>query len=675
MSLLLEMAGMERNYRSPIEDDFVTIINSLCCRDPAVFDRILTLADEMDILAEAVLAISCEPQKYVLRNGGRLSERCFSTLGCKETRFEFYCRGKLYEKGIGVPVDLQLAAQHYEWGAYQECPLSQSSLGYCNMLLGKDPEQAIIMSRVAAEQGNAVSQFYLGRCLEIAGQLEESVEAYKAAVQQGLPEAMCSLGSCYEFGRGVTADEEQAFQFYLAGAKLGDSQAQCSAGLFYEQGKGTQTDFENAVYWFCQAAANHNPTGHNYLGRCHQLGQGTSCNIELAVHHYRLSFNLGLKEAEDNLVVCYAEHDQFHPRDEAVRLHALATKMGLVVAQTRHSPLEDEFTSIINRLSCRDPIMLERIMLLVDETKDPLAEALLAIGYFTQDYVQKKDVERGIALANKCFSWLLRRETRCSYFCLGKVYEQGIGLPVDGERGAHYFRLGSELDCPVCQSALGYYFTKKDPQEAMRLLKLVAEQDQDYATGIYYFGCCLEAAGQLQEAVEVYQVAATHGNPNAMRDLAACYEFGRGVEVDEHRAFQLYHASAHLGDSQAQSSVGSCYQQGRVVRQDYIDAFHWFSLSAANEDPNGIYSLGLCFELSWGTPPNVEMAFRCYLLTSNMGLGAAHYRLAACYESGCGVAQNLFAAISHYSIASDYGIPSAQREVDRIVASFYGHLC
>lgn len=85
--------------------------------------------------------------------------------------------------------------------------------------------------------------------------------------------------------------------------------------------------------------------------------------------------------------------------------------------------------------------------------------------------------------------------------------------------------------------------------------------------------------------------------------------------------------------------------------------------------------LGCVLSLSWGTPPNVEMAFRCYLLTSNMGLGAAHYRLAACHESGCGVAQNLFAAISHYSIASDYGIPSAQREVDRIVASFYGHLC
>jgi TPR repeat protein len=80
--------------------------------------------------------------------------------------------------------------------------------------------------RMAAEQGSAQGQFFLGYCYSggkgVAQDFAEAIKWYRKSSDQNYPAAQMRLGDCYFLGQGVTKDKVEAVKWYHKAAERGD---------------------------------------------------------------------------------------------------------------------------------------------------------------------------------------------------------------------------------------------------------------------------------------------------------------------------------------------------------------------------------------------------------------------------------------------------------------------
>ena len=148
-------------------------------------------------------------------------------------------------------------------------------LGYCSGQVVKQnyPKALYWFYEVAKQKGvnkvivekirwiaskDADAQFLLGKCYSegqgVATNLEEAVNWYRKAAEQGNAKAQYSLGDCYEYGYGVTKNETEAANWYRKAAEQGNAKAQYNLGVCYRNGIGIERDLKDAAKWFCRAA-------------------------------------------------------------------------------------------------------------------------------------------------------------------------------------------------------------------------------------------------------------------------------------------------------------------------------------------------------------------------------------------------------------------------------------
>jgi TPR repeat protein len=147
-------------------------------------------------------------------------------------------------------------------GAAQGDITAQARLGWIyqeGQGVTKDPAQAAVWYRRAAEQGDAVSQNNLGSLYaEGRGVKQDFVEAakwYRKAADHGVAMAQNSLGNLYQTGRGVAKDPIEATQWFHRAAQQGLSMAQINLGELYFRGEHFAPDWVEAYKWFYLAAA------------------------------------------------------------------------------------------------------------------------------------------------------------------------------------------------------------------------------------------------------------------------------------------------------------------------------------------------------------------------------------------------------------------------------------
>ena len=108
-----------------------------------------------------------------------------------------------------------------------------------------------------------------------------------------------------------------------------------------------------------------------------------------------------------------------------------------------------------------------------------------------------------------------------------------------------------------------------------------------------------------------YKRCAAHPSPpiDMWMQLGACYEYSRGVAVDEVEAVRLYRVGASLGDAGAQCALTQCLMHGvGVPAPDRAGAFALFTAAAAQGDPNAMYGLGCCYGNGIGDARDVPRA-------------------------------------------------------------------
>lgn len=79
----------------------------------------------------------------------------------------------------------------------------------------------------------------------------------------------------------------------------------------------------------------------------------------------------------------------------------------------------------------------------------------------------------------------------------------------------------------------------------------------------------------MKKAFHYLRLAAKYDVPDALYDLAVCYEKGAGTAVNLKKSAQLYLRAALLGEKQSVYEVGRCYYWGIGVAKDRLIARVW----------------------------------------------------------------------------------------------------
>jgi len=125
-----------------------------------------------------------------------------------------------------VPLMEALANEGFAPAQSDMCSFYQNGQG-----VPKDNAKAIKWLTKAAEQGVAVSQFYLGSYyyagnFGVPQDYAKAFEWFKKAAEQGEVQSQHNMGVCYHNGQGVTQDYNKAAEWYQKAAKQGYTASQ-----------------------------------------------------------------------------------------------------------------------------------------------------------------------------------------------------------------------------------------------------------------------------------------------------------------------------------------------------------------------------------------------------------------------------------------------------------------
>jgi TPR repeat protein len=133
--------------------------------------------------------------------------------------------GVYYEKGLGVPVDLEVAFKWHLQAAKQGDLLGQRTVADM-YLSGRGPKKDVAEATrwwlKSAEQGDLVSQYNLALSYYhgtgVTKDLTKFIYWNRRAAMQGEFHAQCDLAEGYEYGMGTTKDLVEAYAWYSVSA-------------------------------------------------------------------------------------------------------------------------------------------------------------------------------------------------------------------------------------------------------------------------------------------------------------------------------------------------------------------------------------------------------------------------------------------------------------------------
>ena len=245
--------------------------------------------------------------------------------------------GKCYCEGNGVNEDLDKAVALFRKSAEQGGIQAQMGLGLCYMEK-KEYDEAVKWFDKVAKTGNVEALFSSGVCYFLKNDYNkarkvilEAVEkkyppaqywlymnrykfrldqtkAFKwlqEAAELGHPKAQCELGDCYQYGRNVSKNSEEAAKWYRKAAEKGDPEGQVKWGNSLIYGKGVKKNQEEAVLWYRKAADQNFGMAFYSLGMSFEYGRGVKSDLKKALEFYQKAADLGIPQAHYKLGSLY----------------------------------------------------------------------------------------------------------------------------------------------------------------------------------------------------------------------------------------------------------------------------------------------------------------------------------------------------------------------------------
>lgn len=208
--------------------------------------------------------------------------------------------GMLYEGGVGVPSDTEMALHWYRLAA--ERGHTDAKKNVARLASGQSPEESTV-------SGSADELYKRATAVYNRGDTDEGIAFFKQAANAGHADAKAIVAAIHA---GANHQPRQVISYIRPLAERGDVNAQMLFGLGYVEGypPTLPKDYAKALKWFGLAAAQGSAVAEENLGEMYEMGLGVASDAQAALHWYLLAAEKGNADAKEHLAGLSGEATQ-----------------------------------------------------------------------------------------------------------------------------------------------------------------------------------------------------------------------------------------------------------------------------------------------------------------------------------------------------------------------------
>ena len=507
--------------------------------------------------------------------------------------------GLIYESGLGVPLNIDLARRYYERAAEQdETGMAYNFLGgtYMNDEETESNERkAVHYFQKAIELGNTNAMFRISYYLHngkggLQVDIPREIELLTEASKRGNHQATYRLGLLFEDNEsGMAQNLELSVKYFQLAADNGILAAINKMGELYLFGEVIPANLTKAISCFTAASEQGYGKASYWLGRLHTDGIGQlEKDTQKAMNYYRKAIEQGYEEARE-----WMEQLQKNLVDETIT--------DIEIPQDK----SDEE--------------------LYKDAKNALEKAQFKTAY-------------------AYFSYLTQRNHAESFNELGDMYFYGRGMAINQAKALELYKKAATLDSVYGFFNVGFLYWNgpeeiQDPEQALQYLKKAVQMGYTYALSfigdIYRTGP--EELIDYAEAKRYYQKGVDVNEINAIKGMALLYLLGQGVTQNNAMGAFYLKKAADKGNAWAMYHLGRLYYYGEGIPRNPKLALDYLQMAYDANYPDACSLLGLLYERGEGTAPNIELANKLYIRGHELGDDQSMWYLACNYLDGNGL--------------------------------------
>lgn len=540
--------------------------------------------------------------------------------------------GLIYESGLGVPLNIDLARRYYERAAEQdETGMAYNFLGgtYMNDEETENNERkAVHYFQKAIELGNTNAMFRISYYLHngkggLQVDIPREIELLTEASKRGNHQATYRLGLLFEDNEsGMAQNLELSVKYFQLAADNGILAAINKMGELYLFGEVIPANLTKAISCFTAASEQGYGKASYWLGRLHTDGIGQlEKDTQKAMNYYRKAIEQGYEEARE-----WMEQLQKNLVDETIT--------DIEIPQDK----SDEE--------------------LYKEAKNALEKAQFKTAY-------------------AYFSYLTQRNHAESFNELGDMYFYGRGMAINQAKALELYKKAAALDSVYGFFNVGFLYWNgpeeiQDPEQALQYLKKAVQMGYTYALSfigdIYRTGP--EELIDYAEAKRYYQKGVDVNEINAIKGMALLYLLGQGVTQNNAMGAFYLKKAADKGNAWAMYHLGRLYYYGEGIPRNPKLALDYLQMAYDANYPDACSLLGLLYERGEGTAPNIELANKLYIRGHELGDDQSMWYLACNYLDGNGLPKDYKRAEKLFIQAIERGNEPARIDLARMI--FHG---
>lgn len=529
--------------------------------------------------------------------------------------------------------------------------------------------------RMAAEQGDASSQYFVGLDYRDDKKYAQARLWLEKAISQGyedaakafdkLPPVLFSKDfSIYD--RNVNTGpltraqiriaEEAGYAAYTAGnyikaiklwtpaGEAGSAKAQTNLAKMYVNAQGTGQSKEKAFYWIDKALGQEYAPAFSVTAELHQKGIFFPADWKKAYEFYERASELG--EGRGAYFIGMAQEDWGNIKD-ALELYERAARRGFPDAQAKLALMYEQGTGV-------DVDLNKAMQWHLKAAQQDFQYSIYAVGV---NYKNGSGVPKSLALANHWFKRgarigdgaclisldeaarkqiktdiFLQAKTKAesgnakAQYKLAQLYNTGQGTEKSTAIAKYWLEKSATQNFSKALFDLANYYDSmgsRDMQKSKMLYLKLAENLQEprevIARAIKAYD-----SGDYGLAFPLALPYANGGNKYAQSITGKMYQWGRGVSMSKEKALSYYKKAGDQGLAGAQYSAGYIHQYGN---EHLYAARSWYKLAAAQDHPEALVALAHFYRKGNGADKNRDEAIRLYAKAESLGHdGAANYK-------------------------------------------------
>ncbi|MCU1298045.1 MAG: Sel1 domain protein repeat-containing protein [Acidobacteriaceae bacterium] len=287
-------------------------------------------------------------------------------------------------------------------------------------------------------------------------------------------EAQLALGTAYEDGNGVPQSDKEAVKWYRAAAEQGNAKAQNRLGLMFRSGLGVDQDKTEAVNWYRKAARQKNATAMFNLGTAYYNGDGIGIDDVMAYAWFFLAADFGSQSATEAVKRVKEEPKDFEVEpfekigdmyQEGVDLpqsSSDAIKWYRKAAENGPPTVQMKLASLLLHGQARAQNYAEAHGLCEKAEKRMYSPGAYCLGVL---YQQGLGVSRDLPQAARCFNEAANMGHAAAMLRLGEMYWNGDGVKQDKTSAYEFVSLASTSNLPEAKQEKELLEKEMTPKE------------------------------------------------------------------------------------------------------------------------------------------------------------------------------------------------------------------